>query len=188
MFKNAFISKQNEWTDQLKYCPSLLTTFLSGNFRIPSRKNDSSLEAIQFWSQFLISVKEVNRWLAASFGTTRRSNVRRIRRCSKTSHLNVSKYFFTTLATWGRALSWRRITLPCLCYSGHFSRYARLKRINYSRYRSLVMNRQVSAAHSKQDPFDPIKYRAWSSNYEWLFVTNYVRLWCWCWGRWSGLA
>jgi len=50
-FKNAFISKQNEWTDQLKYCPSLPITFshLSGNFRIPSRKNDS-LEAIQFWS------------------------------------------------------------------------------------------------------------------------------------------
>ena len=36
--------------DQLKYCPSLPTTFfyLSGNFRIPSRKNDSSVEAIQF--------------------------------------------------------------------------------------------------------------------------------------------
>ena len=27
VFKNAFISKQNEWTDQLKYCPSLPTTF-----------------------------------------------------------------------------------------------------------------------------------------------------------------
>jgi len=50
VFKNAFISKENEWTDQLKYCPSLPTTFsqFSGNFRIPSRKNDSSLEAIQF--------------------------------------------------------------------------------------------------------------------------------------------
>jgi len=69
--KNAFISKQNEWTDQLKYCP-LPTTFfhLSGNFRIPFWKNDSSLETIQFWSQFSISVKEVNRWLAASFGAT----------------------------------------------------------------------------------------------------------------------
>ena len=68
----CIISKQNEWTDQLKYCPSLPTTFshLSGNFRIPSRTNDSSLEAIQFWSQFSISAKEVNRWLAASFGTT----------------------------------------------------------------------------------------------------------------------
>ncbi|XP_020297677.1 uncharacterized protein LOC109862142 isoform X2 [Pseudomyrmex gracilis] len=31
------------------------------NFRIPSRKNDSSLEAIQVWSQFSISAKEVNR-------------------------------------------------------------------------------------------------------------------------------
>jgi len=66
---NLFQNKMNE--DQLKYCPSLSTTFshLSGNFRIPSRKNDSSLEAIQFWSQFSISAKEVNRWLAASFGT-----------------------------------------------------------------------------------------------------------------------
>ena len=68
VFKNAFISKQNEWTDQLKYYPSLPTTFshLLGNFRIPSRKNDSSLEAIQFWNQFSISAKEVNRWLAKS--------------------------------------------------------------------------------------------------------------------------
>jgi len=34
VFKNAFISKQHEWTDQLKYCPSLSTTFShpSGNF------------------------------------------------------------------------------------------------------------------------------------------------------------
>ena len=71
VFKNVFISKQNEWTDQLKYCPSLPTfSHLSGNFRIPSRKNNSSLKAIQFWSQFSISTKEVNLWLAASFGTT----------------------------------------------------------------------------------------------------------------------
>ena len=44
----------------IKYCPSLPTTFsyLSGNFRIPSQKNDSSLEAIQFWSQFSISAKK----------------------------------------------------------------------------------------------------------------------------------
>jgi len=55
----AFISKQNEWTDYLKYCPLLPTIFshLSDNFRIPSRKNDSSLEAIQFLSQFSISAK-----------------------------------------------------------------------------------------------------------------------------------
>ena len=79
-FKNAFISKQNEWIDQLN-CPSLPTTFfhLSSNFRIPSRKNDSSLEATQFWNQFSISAKEVNRWLVASFPVIRRSNVRRIR-------------------------------------------------------------------------------------------------------------
>ena len=63
--------------------------------------------------------------------------------CDKTSHLSVSKYFFTTLATrsvWGQTLSWRRIILSCLCsYSGRFSRNARLKRINCSRYRSPVM-------------------------------------------------
>jgi len=60
--------------------------------------------------------------------------------CGKTFHLNVSKYFFTTLATWGRALFWRRITLSCLySYSGRFSRNVRLKRINCSRYRSPVM-------------------------------------------------
>jgi len=65
VFKNAFISK---WRNRSIKVLSLLTTFfhLSGNFRIPSRKNDSSLEA----SQFSISAKEVNRWLAASFGTT----------------------------------------------------------------------------------------------------------------------
>jgi len=69
VFKNAFISKQNEWTDQLKYCPLPIFSSLSGNFRISSRKNNSSLEVIQFWSQFSISAKEVNRWLAASFET-----------------------------------------------------------------------------------------------------------------------
>jgi len=52
LFKNAFISKQNEWTDQLKYCPSLPTYFF------PSLR------------QFSNSTKEVNRWLAASLGTT----------------------------------------------------------------------------------------------------------------------
>jgi len=51
---------------------SLPITFshLSGNFRIPSRKNNSSLEAIQFWSQFSVSAKEMNLPnRAASFGT-----------------------------------------------------------------------------------------------------------------------
>jgi len=121
VFKNAFISKQNEWTDQLKYCPSLPITFshLSDNFRIPSRKNDLSLEAIQFWNQFSISAKEVNRWLAKSCCILR-NNRNQKKQCPeagavKTFHLSVSKYFFTTLATWGRALSWRRITFSCLC-------------------------------------------------------------------------
>ena len=47
VIKNAFISKWNGRTDQLKYSPSLIMTFshLSGNFRIPSRKN-FSFEAI----------------------------------------------------------------------------------------------------------------------------------------------
>jgi len=73
--------------EQLKHCPSLPTTFShpSSNFRIsiPSRKNDSSLEAIQFWSQFSISAKEVN-WCSPLTGdllhpseqpVIRRSNV-----------------------------------------------------------------------------------------------------------------
>ena len=39
--------------------------------------------------------------------------------CGKTSHLSVKNKYFFTLATWGRALSWRRIILSCLClYSG----------------------------------------------------------------------
>ena len=77
-----------------------------------------------------------------SFGTTsnQKENPENHGGCGKTSHLSVSKYFFTTLATWGRVLSWRRITLSCLCsYFGRFSRNARLKRINCSRYRSPVM-------------------------------------------------
>jgi len=62
---------KTKWMNRSINYPSLPTfSHLSGNFRIPSRKNDSSLEAIQFWSQFSISVKEVNRWLAAYFGTT----------------------------------------------------------------------------------------------------------------------
>jgi len=67
-----FKTKWMNSSSQLKYCLSLPTTFshLSGNFRIPSRKNDSFLEAIQFCSQFSISAKEVNRWFAAFFGTT----------------------------------------------------------------------------------------------------------------------
>jgi len=72
-FKHAFISKQNEWTDQLKYCPSLPTTFFPSLRQFSnsiSKKwlvfgGDPILEPI-FW----ISAKEVNRWLAASFGTT----------------------------------------------------------------------------------------------------------------------
>jgi len=64
------ISKRNKWTDQLKYCPSLPTTFSSlRQFSNSISKNDSSLEAIQFWSQFSISAKEVKRCFAA-FGTT----------------------------------------------------------------------------------------------------------------------
>ena len=169
----AFISKQNEWTDQLKYCTSLLTTFsyLSGNFRIPSRKNDSSLEAIQFWSQFSISAKEVNRWLAASFGTTNNQKEQCLENTVSAVKHPISKYFFTTR---GRAL-WRRITLSCLySYSGRFSRNARLKWINCSRYRSPVME-SPGSAHSKQDSFGPTRYRAWSSNHECSTVVLILR-------------
>ena len=102
-------------------------------------------------------------------------------RCGKTYYLSVSKYFFTTLAIWGRALSWRRITLSCLCsYFGRFSRITQLKRINYSWYRSPIWNRQVSAAQSKQDPFGPNRYRAWSSNHKCSAVVN--------WGWLTGLS
>ena len=45
----------------------------------------------------------------------RRSNKEEYGMCGKTSYLSVSKYFFTTLATWGWTLLWRRITLSCLC-------------------------------------------------------------------------
>jgi len=141
-FVRFFISKRNEWTDQLKYYPSLLTTFshLSGNFRIPFRKNDSSLEAIQFWNQFSISAKEVNRWLAAPFGTTSNQKEQCLENTAGAVKHPISKYFITTLATWGRTLSWRRITLSCLCsYSDYFSRNAQLKRINCSRYRIVAV-------------------------------------------------
>ncbi|KYM75547.1 hypothetical protein ALC53_14053 [Atta colombica] len=46
------------------YCDPLLSIaayYFFPSLRIPSRKNDSSLEAIQFWSQLSISAKEVNR-------------------------------------------------------------------------------------------------------------------------------
>jgi len=104
----------------------------------------------------------------------RRSNVRRIyyRGCDKTSHLSVSKYFFTTLATWDRALSWRRITLSCFCsYSSRFSRNARLKRINCSRYRSpvmettrfqqLIVNKTLLVPPDTEHDLRTINVRAW---------------------------
>jgi len=145
VFKNEFISKQKEWTDHLKYCPSLPTfSHLSGNFRIPSRK-----KWLVFGGDPIFDFCERSEPVTCQIvlhplkqPVIRRSNVRRIyyRGCDKTSHLSISKYFFTTLATWDWALSWRRITLSCFCsYSSRFSRNARLKRINCSRYRSPVM-------------------------------------------------
>jgi len=93
-------------------------------FRILFRKNDSSLEAIQFWSQFSISAKEVNQWLAVSFGTTSNQKEQYPESTAGAIKHSISKYFFTTLATWSRAL-WRRITLSCLCsYFDRFSRNA----------------------------------------------------------------
>jgi len=138
VFKNAFISKQNEWTDQLKYYPSLPTTFSISQaiFEFHLEKMTRLWRRIfQFWSQF--SAKEVKRWLAASFRTTSSQKEQCPENTAGTvkSHLSISKYFFTT---W--ALSWRRLTLSCLrSYFGRFSRNARLKRINCSRYRSPVM-------------------------------------------------
>jgi len=90
----------------------------------------------------------------------RRSNVRRIRRCGITSHLSVSKYFFSDMRP---SVVVKKKTLSCLCSFPAIFLNARLKRINCSRYRLSVMDgidRQISAAHSKQDPFGPTRYRA----------------------------
>ena len=77
----------------------------------------------------------------------------------RTSHVSVSKYVLTGLATWGWALSCCKITLSCLCsFCGRLSFNARLNRINCSRYRSHVM-----AAYSTLHSADPTKYRAWAS-------------------------
>ena len=116
---------------------------------------------------------------AASFGTT--SNQKE--QCpentaSAVKHLSVSKYFFTTL--WGRALSWRRITLSCLCsYFSRFSCNARLKRINCSRYRLPVM---------ESPGFIVNKTFLVPPNTEHDLRTMNVRPWCWYWGRWTGLS
>ena len=97
--------------------------------------------------------------------------------CGKTSHLSVSKYFFTTLATWNRVLSWSRITLSCLCsYSSRFSRNARLKWINCSRYPSPVMEiARFQQFIVNKTLFDPTKYRTWSSYHEYLAVVLMLR-------------
>ena len=143
VFKNAFISKQNESTDQLKYCRCLLLFPISqAIFKFHLEKMTRLWRRSNFRANFRFLRKK---WIGDLLHPSEQS----VRSegamwgeygCDKTSHLSVSKYFFTTLATWGRALSWRRITLSCLCsYFGRFSRNAWLKRINCSRYRSPVM-------------------------------------------------
>ena len=65
--KMHLFQNKNEWTNQLKYSIATYYFFLSlRQFSNSISKNDSFLEAIQFWSQFSISAKEVNRWLAKS--------------------------------------------------------------------------------------------------------------------------
>ena len=99
--------------------------------------------------------------------------------CGKTSHLSVSKYFFTILATWGRA-SWRRITLSCLCsYSGRFSRngsnesiVADTDRNGIARFQQLIVNKILLIPPDTEHDLR----------------TMNVRLWCWCWGRWQRLT
>ena len=101
--------------------------------------------------------------------------------CGKTSHLNVSKYFVTTtLATWVRALLWRKITLSCLCsYSSHFSMHNSNKSIvadtdrrnGIIRFQQLIVNKTFLIPDTEHD----------------LRSMN-VRLWCWCWNRLTGLS
>ena len=134
---------QNEWTDQLKNCPSLSITFPISQviFEFHLEKMTRLWRRSNFGVNFRFLRKKWTGDLpnrAASFETisNQKEQCPEYGGCGKTFHLSVSKYFFTTLATWGRALSWRR-TLSCLCsYSDRFSRNARLKRINCSRYRS----------------------------------------------------
>ena len=87
----------------------------------------------------------------------------------------VSKYFFTTLATWARALSWRRKTLSyCLCsYSGRFFRNAQLKRINCSRYRLPVMESPDFSSIVNKTLLVP-------PDTEHDLRTMNVQPWCWC--------
>jgi len=59
---------------------------------------------------------------------------------SRISHFSVFKYVLTVCVTWGRALSYWRITLSCLfSYCGRFYFHARFKCINWSRYRFPVI-------------------------------------------------
>jgi len=83
-------------------------------------------------------VKEVNRWLGASFGTTSNQKEQHPENtATAVKHpIWVFSNFFTTLVTWGQALSWKRITLSLLVFRPFFSQW--LKRINYSWYQSPV--------------------------------------------------
>ena len=53
----GFIVKNRLQCNHSKYCPSLATTFshLSGNLRIPSRKNDVGFDAIHESTHFSVS-------------------------------------------------------------------------------------------------------------------------------------
>jgi len=112
-----YFSKQNEWTDQLKYCPSLPTTFPISQaiFEFHLEKITRLWRRSNFGTNFRFLRKT---WTGDLLHPSEQPVIKRVfgeyGGCGKTSHLSVSKYFLTTLATCDRALSWRRITL-CLC-------------------------------------------------------------------------
>ena len=119
---------KTKWTNQLKYCPSLPTTFshFSGNFWIriskkmsPVFEGDPILEPIFDFCErnepVTCCILRNNQSEGAMSGE--------YSGCGKTSHLSVSKYFFTTSGTEAERCVWRR-TLSYLCYSSRFSRNA----------------------------------------------------------------
>jgi len=144
VFKNAFISKQNEWTDQLKYCPSLPTTFSSqAIFEFHLEK----MTRLWKWSNFGANFRFLRKkWTgdlpnrAASFGTTsnQKEQCPENGECGKTSHLSVSKYFydFSDMRP-SVVMKKNNFIISLLVFRSFFSQ--QLKRINCSRYWSPVV-------------------------------------------------
>ena len=104
--------------------------------------------------------------------------------CGKTSHLSVSKYFFTTLATWGRSIVMKKnnFIISLLVFRPFFSQ---CKWINCSRYQLYRI------AHNRIARFQQLivnKTLLVSPDTEHDLRTMNVRPWCWCWGRWQWLT